>query len=278
MKIGVIGIGSVGRAISHCLKFYYEVAEYNKSRKDPSKNTGKPEDLLDCDAICVCVPTDLKDGRLDMSAVDETLEMLNYHQYCGVIILKSTLRVGYCDEATQIYPRLRIVYTPEYLRERSAFPFASNPDRIVVATIGTSGYISHKNDEDLQLVKKIFAWQEAPWLEMSYVEAEISKVAHNAFIGVKVTFTNEIANICEEYKADAEKVMLGVAMDRRIAQYRGNLIKGVPNLKEIHMDPTGAKTFSGSKCIPKDAAELANSSEKAKLMKFILEMNKDENL
>src|SRR5690606_3832247 len=108
-----------------------------------------------------CVPTpEGGDGRLDCSIVESVLSKLSASRYAGIVVIKSTIGVGFMDEAVTEYPDLRLVYMPEFLRERSNFTWFVNPDRLVF-----SG-----NEEDVEEVLQYFTWVEddVPVLRMTH--------------------------------------------------------------------------------------------------------------
>lgn len=245
LKVGIVGLGYVGGALKHALDFFFEVSGYDiKGKYDWTK-------ILASDIVFVCVPTDGgKDGRLDCSQVTNVLEKLRKDDYTGIVVIRSTLRVGYMEFATKSFPTLRLVYSPEFLRQRSRLQWTVNPDRIVM-----SG-----KEEDVKKALEFFRWaEEAEILVMDYRSAEIGKLANNAFIATKVSFTNEIQSICEKLGADPEKVMSVIMTDRRVRS------------KE-HLRPY-LGGYGGS-CIPKDTMELITSAGNPVLLSAVNEVNK----
>jgi UDPglucose 6-dehydrogenase len=245
-KIGVIGLGAVGSAFKHVSEYFYKDVEgYDiKGKYDWSK-------ILKCDIVFICVPTsEGADGRLDCTQVDSTLENLLKDGYTGIVAIKSTIRVGFMDQVTQRYPHLRLVYCPEFMREKSRLQWTANPDRIVLAG----------DDDDIEAVKNILSWAEdARIIVTDYRSAEIGKLAHNAFIATKVSFTNEIEAICSELGGNSSDVMDVITSDRRVVSK--------DHLKP-HLGPYGGK------CVPKDTRELINASSSAILLKAVEEVNK----
>lgn len=226
-QLGVIGLGNVGNALRHTLSFYHDTVGYDIRMDSPWRP------ILETDAVFVCVSTpEGADGRLDCGNVRDVLSRLATDGYGGLTVVRSTVRVGFMDGASRAFPRLRLVYFPEFLRERSRLQWSVCPDRLVVGGDPTN----------CERVLSYFDWvEEAPRLQMTFRDAEIGKLAHNAFIATKVSFTNEIERICREKGADAEQVMSVVAADRRVGS------------KE-HLRP-GLGPYAGS-CVPKDTHEL----------------------
>jgi len=231
-NVGIIGLGSVGSAMVHTLSKYWNCEEYDiKGDYDWNK-------VILCPIVFVCVPTPSGDNkRLDCSCIDNVLIKLNTDKYEGIVVIKSTLKIGYMAAAQKQYPDLRLVYMPEFLRENNSFSWCETPDRIVI-----SG-----NDELVDSVLSYFYWPDhIPVLRMKHIEAESGKIAHNAYIAFKVSFTNMIEMISDSCDADPMKVMSTIWADRRV-------------VTNAHLVPR-LGGYSG-KCIPKDTNEL-NSFQK----------------
>lgn len=243
-SVGVIGLGSVGKAVEHAFRFYYETVGYD------IRGVYYWEDVLDTDVVFVCVPTPSgEDERLDCSAVDSVLSTLEQGEYSGLVIIKSTIRIGYMEHAVGAFPSLRLVYMPEFLRERSTLTWFMNPDRLVF-----SG-----EPADVEEALSYFSWVEgAEILRMSHHEAELGKLAHNAYIAVKVTFTNEMETICKEFGANPEAVMSVIWADRRV--------KSREHLRP-HLGPYGGK------CVPKDTREIISATPKAVMLRAVERVN-----
>ncbi|NOU64834.1 nucleotide sugar dehydrogenase [Paenibacillus sp. LMG 31461] len=165
--------------------------------------------------IAVGTPTGVN-GQTDLSQVDDVIAQLK--QAGGVcppfIIMKSTVPVGTCDEleANLLTAGLHseVVFNPEFLRQGSAINDFMNPDRIVF------GCRSHLAKAALhQLYKGI----NAPIQVCDRRSAELIKYASNAFLAMKISFANMIADVCEGYGADNRQVMQGVGADRRIGPH-----------------------------------------------------------
>ncbi|WNY29261.1 hypothetical protein MmiEs2_14860 [Methanimicrococcus stummii] len=249
-KLAVIGLGSVGKAVKHTFDFFYDTVDgYDIDGR------GNWENVLHSDISFICVSTpESEDGHLDCSNVDNVLCRLSASGYSGICVIKSTVSVGFTDASTKKYSNLRIVYMPEFLREKSNFTWFVNPDRLVI-----SGEIA-----DMDKVIELFWWvddvgESVPILKMKNIEAEIGKLAHNARIAVLVSFTNEIESACMEYEADSDNVMSVIHADRRV------------NSKE-HLKPKLGGY--GGKCVPKDTKELIVSMKNPILLTAAEERNR----
>src|SRR5215472_2544866 len=191
--------------------------------------------------LAVGTPSRRGDGFADLSYVyDAAREIAAEMDGFTVIVIKSTVPVGTNDEVDAIVRKLRpdadfaVVSNPEFLREGAAIEDFKRPDRIVVGT----------DDERArhvmrELYRPLFI-NETPMLFTGRRAAELIKYASNAFLATKITFINEMADLCEKCGADVQEVARGMGLDRRIAG------------KFLHAGPG----FGGS-CFPKDTAALA---------------------
>jgi len=244
MRVGIVGLGAVGSALKHALAFFHDCLGYDVN------GDYRWDDILATDILFVCVGTPERAGdRLDCSQVTNVLGRLNEDGYPNPVVIRSTLRVGFMAGATARFPRLRLVYSPEFLRERSRFQWSVCPDRIVV-----SG-----RAEDVRETLHVFEWvEDAEILIMDHRSAEVAKLAHNAFIAVKVSFTNEIERIAQRLGADPCAVMDVITADRRVKSRE-------------HLQPF--KGPYGGKCVPKDTRELIAAAGEAPLLRAAEEAN-----
>ncbi len=228
-KIGIVGLGSVGTAMKTVLSYYYKTAGYDK------KGRHNWNRIVESDIVFVCVSTPGgKNGRLDCSNVDDVLKKLSNENYSGVIVIKSTLGLGFMDRAREMYPNLRLVYSPEFLRERSRLQWTINPDRLVFAG----------EEEDVEIAKSVYFWAEdAKIITTDYRSAELGKLLHNSFIAMKVSFTNSAEMMAASFKANALDVMDIITADRRV-------------VSKEHLTPF--KGPYGGKCVPKDTSEVTH--------------------
>jgi UDPglucose 6-dehydrogenase len=243
-RVGIIGLGSVGKAVKHGMCFYYDCVSYD------IVGNYKWEDILNTSIVFICVSTpEGEGGRLDCSNIDNVLLRLSESEYKGIVVIKSTIRIGFMEHASRVYPALRLVYMPEFLRENSSFTWFVNPDRLVI-----SG-----NEADIEETLPYFHWVEsAEILKIDHKSAEVGKLAHNAYIATKVSFTNEIEQICHEHGAEQYHVMSVIWADRRVKSNE-------------HLQPN-LGPYEG-KCVPKDTRELIHSSMNAILLQAVENVN-----
>ena len=211
----------------------------------------------DADVVMLAVGTPSRrgDGRADLSFIHEAArqvaDMLDGYT---VIATKSTVPVGTGREIARIIRKRRpdatfdIVSNPEFLREGSAIDDFMRPDRVIVGVESTEAQAVMR-----ALYRPLFLI-ETPVLFTSLETAELTKYAANCFLATKITFINEIADLCERIGADVQDVAKGIGLDGRIGRYF------------LHAGPG----FGGS-CFPKDAAAFACIAEEAGAPSSIVE-------
>src|SRR6201991_1475496 len=208
-----------------------------------SFTTDLAEGVKDADAVFIAVGTPSRrgDGHADLSyvfaAAREIAENLTKP---SVIVTKSTVPVGTGDEVERIIAEVapnsgaQVVSNPEFLREGAAIEDFKRPDRVVLGT---------DNEAARQVMREIYRPlslnQSAPLLFVGRRTSELIKYAANAFLAVKITFINEIADLCEQVGADVQEVSRGIGMDNRIGA------------KFLHAGPG----YGGS-CFPQDTLAL----------------------
>src|SRR5580704_16297184 len=195
--------------------------------------------------IAVGTPSRRGDGYADLSFVYEAVrEIAPYLSKTAVIVTKSTVPVGTGDEIERILREMRpdtelqVVSNPEFLREGAAILDFKHPDRIVVGTDDARARTV------LAEIYRPLYLNASPIFNVSRRTAELIKYASNAFLATKITFINEIADLCEEVGADVQEVARGMGLDNRIGG------------KFLHAGPG----FGGS-CFPKDAAALLKTAQ-----------------
>jgi UDPglucose 6-dehydrogenase len=195
--------------------------------------------------IAVGTPSRRGDGHADLSYVyDAAREIAAALSGYAVVIMKSTVPVGTGDEVERIIREARpdgqfaVVSNPEFLREGAAIRDFKLPDRIVVGTEDERA--KHVMSE---LYRPLYL-NASPILTTDRRTAELIKYAANAFLATKITFINEIADLCEKVGADVQQVARGIGLDNRIGS------------KFLHAGPG----YGGS-CFPKDALALIKTAQ-----------------
>ena len=224
-----------------------ELVEDNFREGRLAFSTDLVEPVREAEAIFIAVGTPSRrgDGHADLSYVytaarEIAAELDGY----TVIITKSTVPVGTGDEVERIVRAARpdadfaVVSNPEFLREGAAIRDFKHPDRIVVGTD------DERAKEVMAALYRPLYLNAAPILYTGRREAELIKYAANAFLATKVTFINEIADLCERIGADVQEVARGIGLDNRIGT------------KFLHAGPG----FGGS-CFPKDTQALVKTAQ-----------------
>lgn len=169
------------------------------------------EAARDSDIVIVAVGTPSReDGSADLSAIDAVvLDLTNVaFQKRPTIVIRSTVPPGSCDAFGPRIERVgEVVYAPEFLREGSAVADFLNPDRIVVGSTDPGAAVAYV---------RLFEALQKPVLFTSCINAELIKCCSNAFLALKISFANEVANLCDAVGATADDVLRGVGYDRRI--------------------------------------------------------------
>ena len=224
-----------------------QLVERNVKAGRLSFTTDLKEGVKDAEAIFIAVGTPSRrgDGHADLSyvygAAREIAEALTGP---AVIVTKSTVPVGTGDEVERILREVRadakayVVSNPEFLREGAAIEDFKRPDRIVVGS---------DEEEAREIMREVYRplyLNKSPLLFTSRRTAELIKYAANAFLATKITFINEIADLCEVVGADVQDVSRGIGLDNRIGD------------KFLHAGPG----YGGS-CFPKDTLALLKTAE-----------------
>ena len=277
MRIAMIGTGYVGLVSGACLAdFGHRVCCIDKDGgKIDGLNRGKmpiwepglealvranvergrlsftkelPAALEGAEAVFIAVGTPARrgDGHADLTYVFEAVRELAKVIAPGtVVVTKSTVPVGTGDRIEQILREegvsdASVASNPEFLREGAAIADFKHPDRIVV------GAEDERAREVLREIYRPLFLNRAPILFTGRRTAELTKYAANAFLAVKISFINEIANLCEAVDADVQDVARGIGLDNRIGP------------KFLHAGPG----YGGS-CFPKDTLALLQTADDA---------------
>ena len=209
--------------------------------------TDLPEAVASADAIFIAVGTPSRrgDGHADLTYVfAATREIAAAITGPTVVVTKSTVPVGTGDKVEAILREVRpeiavaVVSNPEFLREGAAIGDFKRPDRIVIGTDDPQAQVVMR-----EIYRPLFL-NESPILFTGRRTAELIKYAANAFLATKITFINEIADLCEAVGANVQDVSRGIGLDNRIGS------------KFLHAGPG----YGGS-CFPKDTLALLKTAE-----------------
>ena len=292
MRIATIGTGYVGLVSGACLAdFGHEVTCVDKDAKkiealqngimpiwEPgleslvksnvdrgrlkfTTDLAEGVDGVEAVFIAVGTPTRKEDGHADLTHVFEAVrELARVLKHPVVVVTKSTVPVGTGDRIAELLEKegapagMAVASNPEFLREGAAIRDFKIPDRIVV------GAEDDKAREVLREIYRPLFLNQAPILFTARRTAELTKYAANAFLAVKISFINEIANLCEAVDADVHDVARGIGLDNRIGP------------KFLHPGPG----YGGS-CFPKDTLALLHTAADAgveqHIVKTVVEFN-----
>lgn len=227
--VGIIGAGVVGGA----LQAYLQAQGVPVAVYDPPKGHTSAGALTDAQIVFVCVPTPYVAGAgFDSSYLTQAIGAI---QQSRTVVIKSTSLPGTTDLMQERFPQHRFMFNPEFLREATAFEDFVRPDRQIVGCTRQS----------VSAAAQVMAMlPRAPFERVcSAAEAEMAKYAANSFLAVKVSYANEMFDLCQRLRIDYAQVRDIVAADERIGA--------------SHMDvfDAGYRGYGG-KCLPKDSKSL----------------------
>tara|TARA_B100001250_G_scaffold92010_1_gene76582 strand:+ start:1734 stop:2543 length:810 start_codon:yes stop_codon:yes gene_type:complete len=252
MIIGIIGHGVVGKAASSTFKKKYQIIIYDKFQE-----LDKFEKLSECSFVFIMVPTpfDCKKNLVDISAVEESLNRLEKIDYNGIVLIKSTVPPGSCNNFSDKY-NLKIVFNPEFLRE-STTPNEDfqNQETIVIGTNSKKDF-----DSVREMYQKV-AVSHAKYYHTSASEAEMIKTAQNTMLASRVALANMVFDACLDNSVDYDLV-------REIAFERFEILG--PYMTQVP-GPDGKRGFGG-KCLPKDIRAFS-TIHKSELLENIISYN-----
>ena len=242
-----------------------ELVVKNFKNKRLTFSTNLEKSIKDSDIIFICVGTPTKRGTssADLSQVYSVANDISaYINKFKIIITKSTVPVTTGDQIEQILlkknnkKKFSVVSNPEFLREGEAIRDFIFPDRIVVGS---------NDDKSNRILKNLYnplVSKGANYFHTSRRAAEMIKYASNAFLATKITFINEMANLCEKTNINVEDISIGMGLDKRIGS---RFLRAGP-------------AFGGS-CFPKDTKAIISTAEKFKtnlsVIKSVIKSNKN---
>jgi UDPglucose 6-dehydrogenase len=244
-KIGVIGLGIVGKTLFDWLKKKkIDVKGYDKF-----KNIGSREELKDREVIFLCLPTPYnKKTGYDLSALIENIEFFKEPK---IFVIRSTVLPGTTENFQKKYKKHYFLFNPEFLREADPWGTFIETDLQIIGYTQKSKKFAKDILELLPKAKNLNTIMPA-------TEAEIIKQAVNSFLAMKVIFANQIYELIKKLKANYNFVRKGLENERRLGKSHFDVLHG------------GYRGFGG-KCLPKDLSALIVHYKKLKLKPELFE-------
>jgi len=252
MKVGIIGNGFVGEAQAFAFSPTYEIKVYDV---DPLKSINTLDEVHNCDVVFVCVPSPMnEDGSQNLTYIEDVFDNADPGP---VYVIKSTVIPGTTRLLQKKYKDLSIVFSPEFLTQRTA-----KLDMMTQARVIFGG-----DDITTEALEKFYSkrFKNRNYIHTDPTTAELIKYMNNTFFATKVSFMNEFKILANKLGVDWETAVWGFASDHRLG--------------DSHLDvpgPDGKLGFGGT-CFPKDInaiIDVANSNEvDMKVLKAAWETN-----
>tara|TARA_Y200000002_G_C22569575_1_gene616040 strand:+ start:219 stop:1055 length:837 start_codon:yes stop_codon:yes gene_type:complete len=233
-KIGIIGQGFVGNAVYQKFKNFYNILTFDLIKEKCNSTLEKIKQ--ECKIVFICVPTPMdKAGKCNTSIVENVVSQFSDLKDV-ILINKSTVTPGFTEKLNSSYKNIQTIFNPEFLTERNSVDDYKNQNRIILGGPRPATTI----------IKNIFskAFPNSIIIKTGSKHAEMIKYFTNSFLATKVSFANEMYDLCSKLDLDFDKIVEYSLYDKRI----GNSHLNVPG-------PDGDFGFGGH-CFPKDLSAI----------------------